>query len=185
MKYHSPITLLLLLLACSLPASAQKDKEERKEEQTERKAANQDKVDINVFRRQILTLPQYAELRRKLPQMKKNGQPAPRILAFVDSSLDAEPNLLLTGFIQLVQPGNTINVYEVTYDRKQKKIVAVKPTGELTEEAEDNETEAAPKKTAKSAKKAAKEQDEEEDEADEPTKPAPKSKKKTTEDDDE
>lgn len=152
---------ICLLLICTSTVAMAQDKEERREEQAERRAANKEKVDYNVFRRQILTLPEYSALRRKLPEYRQQGKPMPRIMAVVDSNAESDEKTL-TGYIQLVTPDESMNMYEVTYDRVAKKIVQVKETGEKPEKDEDEA-----KSTTHKKKKA-----DEDDEDDEDEKPA-------------
>ena len=171
--------LCLLLTAIAFSAAAQTDKEEKKEQQQERKAANQDKVDVNVFRRMILATKEYSDERRKIPALQKANKVKVRIEAIVDSLSDNEDAKKLTGYIRRDIGDNSVNVYEVIFDRSIKKIISVKPTGEGNED--DNEEsadqkKAPPKHTAKTKKKTDDDDDEDED-------PKPFKKKQKDEDD--
>jgi len=183
--------LLILAVIMSLcnTVTAQQDRderlEERKEAQEEKKAKNKNKVDYNVFRRQILALPEYAEQRSKLQEIRKTSKGIPKINAVVDSMNDSDDTKLLTGYIVLSLGENTANVYEVTYDRSLKKITIVKPTGETLdidrEEATEQKNNKNVKKPAPKKKKG--DEDEEESEEEEEEKPA-KGKKKIPKDED-
>jgi len=158
--------LAILLALASATAIAQTDKEERNEQQEEKKAANQNKVDYNLFRRQILGLKEFSEERRKIPALQKANKSPVKIVAVVDSLSDNEDPKRITGYIRQDIGDNSTNVYEVTFDRSIKKIIFVKPTGEANDE-EKEETADAKKPTSKHAapkKKKADDDDEEEEE---------------------
>lgn len=185
--------LLILVVIMSLcnTVTAQQDRddrlEERKEAQEEKKAKNKNKVDYNVFRRQILALPEYAEQRSKLQEIRKASKGIPKINAVVDSTNDSDDTKLLTGYIVLSLGDNTANVYEVTYDRSLKKITIVKPTGETLdidrEDATEQKNGKNVKKPAPKKKKGDEDEEESEEDEDEEEKPA-RGKKKTTKDED-
>jgi hypothetical protein len=161
------ILLLLAMALISFNTFAQaRDKEDRKEERDERKAANSDRVDIVVFRRQILTLPEFSDQRKKLAELKKQGHGIGKIYAVVDSLTDVEDGKFLKGYIELILGDNSANVYELTFDRKLKSIILVKPTGEQLEIEKAEKPEPAARKTAhaKPVPKKKKSEDDEEDE---------------------
>jgi hypothetical protein len=187
------VSVILLIVLCSFSAIAQQDKEDRiedrKEQQAEKKSVNRNKVDYNVFRRQILTLPEFGEQRNKLAEYKKAGKGIAKIYAVVDSLNDTEDSKTLTGYIQLVLGDNVANIYEVTYDRSLKKISQVKATGETLEieKADKEEKQAPAKQTVKKApkkKKSEDEEDEEEAEEEEEEKEEKPAKKKQKDEDD-
>jgi hypothetical protein len=139
MKSTACILVLLLTVYC-LPVYAQRNKDDRKEnkddrkeQQDERKASNQDKVDYNVFRRQILALKEYSDERRKIPALQKASKETVKIVAVVDSMENEDPKKY-TGYIRRDVGDNSINVYEIIFDRATKKIISVKPTGEGEDE---------------------------------------------------
>lgn len=135
MKY---LNIIFVVINCfwATPLLAQKrDKDDLKEEQEEKKAANKNKVDYTVFRRQILTLPEFDAEKKKLAELKKQTGGVPKIYAVVDSLNDADDGKMLTGYILTTLGDNSANVYEITFDRMQRKIVKVKPTGEKLEAA--------------------------------------------------
>lgn len=170
------------MLAAPAMAHGQADKEEKQELQQERKAANQDKVDVNIFRRQILSSQEYSAERRKIPALQKASKGTVKIVAYVDST-DTDDPAKLTGYIQRVAGDNTINVYELTFSRISKKITLVKLTGEADDNDNDETADAkkpASKQTAKTKKK--KDEDDEDDEQEE--KANSKKQKKDKDEDD-
>lgn len=191
MKKYAFVVALSLVAA---PVCAQTDRDERredrKEQQDERKAANKDRVDNTVFRRQILTLPEFAEERRKLAELRKKTSSVPKIYAWADSTNDHNNATTLLGYITETLGDNTVNIFEITFDRTAKKIIKVKPTGEKLEleEAEEKPARKAKPTPAPTAKKKKSEDDEEEEEEPEeqdekPEKPEKPVKKKRTDDD--
>ena len=182
------LSILLVLLSMCGTAAAQQDRDERREDrkeaQEEKKANNKNKVDYSVFRRQILTLPEYAEQRSKLQEIRKAGKGIPKIYAVVDSLNDTEDAKLLTGYIMLTLGDNTANVYEVTYDRAVKKIVQVKPTGETLDIEKEEATEPTSKQNVKKPAPKKKTGDDEEEEEDEDEEKPTRGKKKEPKDED-
>lgn len=181
---------LLIILSIDSKVAAQQDRNERREElkdaQDEKKAKNNDRVDYNLLRRQILTLPEYAEQRSRLQEIRKAGKGIPKIYAVVDSLNDNNDAKKLIGHIVLTLGDNVANVYEVTYDRSAKKIVQVKPTGETLEidkeeASEPGNRQNVKKPTARKKKGEEEDDEEEEDEEDKPT----KGKKKEPKEEDE
>jgi len=182
---RSILSILLLLVATAPCFSQARHKEERKEAQDEKKSATRDKVDYTLFRRQILTLTEFSDQRRKLAELKKEGKGMAKIFAVVDSLNENADGKFLTGYIQLVLGDNIVNVYELTFDRSVKRIILVKSTGEQLEV--EKEARSAPGKPATKAKPKKKksedddEEDEEEEEKEEKEKPV-KGKQKDDED---
>lgn len=181
------LALLTIVSMCG-PVAAQQDRNERKEAlkeaQEEKKTKNNNRVDYNVFRRQILTLPEYAEQRNKLQDIRKAGKGIPKIYAVVDSLNENDDPKKLIGYILLTLGESSANVYEITYDRTSKKIVQVKPTGETLDVEKEEATEPNHQEKGKkpaTKKKKSEEDDEEEDEEEKPT----KGKKKEPKDEDE
>ncbi len=181
---------LVIIVSLGSDVAAQQDRNERREElkeaQDEKKAKNNDRVDYNLLRRQILTLPEYAEQRSRLQEIRKAGKGIPKIYAVVDSLNDNNDAKKLVGYIMLTLGDNSANVYEVTYDRAAKKIVQVKPTGETLEIDKEEATEPGSKQnvkkpTARNKKSDEDDEDEEENEEDKPT----RGKKKEPKDEDE
>ena len=158
----------MLMVLCATHTFAQRTKEDRKEEQDEKKAANKDRVDIAVFRRQILSIPEFSDQRRKVAEWRAQGKGIIKIFAVVDSLNDIEDGKFLKGYIQLIKGDEVANVYELTYDRGLKRITLVKPTNEKLDLGDDEEKaeRKAKNATAKPAKKK-KTDDEEEDEDEE------------------
>jgi hypothetical protein len=180
MKKH---LVVLLLLTCSIIARAQDDKTERKQElrenAAEKKVASKQKVDYNLFRRQMLALKEYADERKKIPALQKASKMTVKIVAYVDSLDDAGDDAkTLMGYISENIGDNTTNIYEITYDRALKKITTIKPTGE-TPDIEQDDADAKKPATKKTTAKKAKGDDDDDDDAEEPQ-PA---KKKTKDED--
>lgn len=124
----------LFIVLCSMHAAAQqRTKEDRKEEQDERRAAGKDRVDYAVFRRQILSITEFSDQRRKIAEWKAQGKGIAKIYAVVDSLNDNEDGKFLKGYIRLIMGGSVADVYELSFDRGLKRIVLVKPTGEQLE----------------------------------------------------
>jgi len=176
MKHSLSLFFIFLLSATSL--FAQSGKEERQAQQEEKKAANKDKVDYNLFRRQILTLKEYSDERKKIPALQKAAKGPVKIVAVVDSLSGDEDPKKLTGYIRRDAGENSINVYEITFDRSVKKITAVRATGEADEDKEEaaDEKKAPAKHAAPKKKKGDDEDDDEEEEK-------PSRKKQKEEDD--
>jgi hypothetical protein len=175
--------LAISLLLFAVPVAAQTDKDERREERKEqqeyKKNANKDRVDYTVFRRQILALPEFAEERKKLAELRKKTSSVPKIFAVVDSANDNENATTLLGYITETLGDASANIYEITYDRTAKKIVKVKPTGEKLEqeEADEKPVRKAPAKAANAPKKkknSDEDEENEDEENEEPEEPAEK-----------
>ena len=144
MKIKSYLLIIMCLLL-GTAGFAQVDKEDREE----KKARVKDKVDYNVFRRQMLSLKEYLDERKKIPSLQKESKMHVKVVAYVDSTDGGDDSKTLTGFIRQDVGDNSTNVYEVTYDRALKKITLVKPTGEANEI--EKQEKATPKKTTEKA----------------------------------
>lgn len=169
------IAILLALCMVSFTALyAQSGKEEQAEKREENKAKAKDRSDYNLFHRQMLALKEFSEERRKIPALQKaNKGIIIKIAAVVDTSDDEARSKTLTGFIVQHIGDNSVNVYEVTYDRAVKKIITVKHTLESSEaDKADKEDKAI--ETKHPAKKTIhkKNKDDDEDADDEDDKPA-------------
>ena len=143
--------ILFLFLFAATNCLAQSDKEERKQDildnADEKKTITKEKVDYNLFHRQMIALKEYAEERKKIPTLQKVSKMPVKILTSIDSideTSDESKVKTITGYITENVGDNSVNVYEVIYDRTQKKIVSVKATGESSdleqEDAGDNKT---------------------------------------------
>ena len=180
----------MLMMLCATHTFAQHTKEDRKEEQEEKKAANKDRVDIAVFRRQILSLREFSDQRRKVAEWRAQGKGIIKIFAVVDSLNDIEDGKFLKGYIQLIKGDEVANVYELTFDRALKRITLVKPTDEKLDLADDEEkaerkTKSATAKPVKKKKTDDDEEDDEEEAGDEDEdEPQPKPSRRKQKDDD-
>ena len=174
MKKHFIIIFLLAFAASSFAQTnkdTKDDKVERKQEirenAAEKKIVSKLKVDNNLFRRQMLALPEYADERKKIPALQKASKMPVKIAVYVDSLGDAgDEAKTLTGYICEIVGDNSTNIFEVTYDRALKKITTVKPTGETSDIEQDNDTEVKKAGAKKPAAKKAK-GDDDDDDADE------------------
>ena len=156
--------IFILGIASGTALYAQSNKAEQAEKREENKAKAKDRTDCNLFHRQMLSLKEFSEERRKIPALQKaNKGTVVKIAAEVDTSDVEAGSKTLTGFIVQHIGDNSVNVYVVNYDRADKKITTVKHTTEGTE-----------------ADKADKE-----DKAEEPKHPAKKTIHKKTKDEDE
>ncbi len=175
--------VLLLLLSFNITSYAQTDKDDRKQDirdnAQERKTITKEKVDYNLFHRQIIALKEYADERKKIPALQKASKMPVKIVSTIDSVddvLDNDKNKTLTGYITENVGDNSVNVYEITYDRSLKKIVSVKATGETSDvEQDESDKKTGVKKT--NAKKKKGDDDDEDTDEDTP------SKKKTKDED--
>lgn len=178
--------IIAVVISCliGLPVIAQtRDKDERKEEQEEKRATNRNKVDYTVFRRQILTLPEYDAEKKKLAELRKQTGGVPKIYAVVDSLNEADDSKVLTGYIVTTLGDNTANVYEISFDRVQKKIVKVKLTGEKLEVENTEIIERRDKNAKKTGKKKTGDEDEDDSEGDDEPEEKPERRKQKDEDD--
>jgi len=133
-------TISILFLSCLLHGAtvfAQTDKDDRKEERAEKTEESKEKAkaktDYNLFHRQMLALKEYSEERRKIPALQKANKMTVKIAAVVDSSDEDAQSKVLTGYIVQNIGDNSTNLYQVTFDRVQKKIITVKHTAEAIE----------------------------------------------------
>ena len=181
MKKYCSLLFLFALTTTAFAQSDKSDRDDRKQEirdnTQERKAIAKEKVDYNLFRRQMLALPEYIDERKKIPALQKASKMSVKIVAYVDTvdNLgDDAKNTPLTGYISEVVGYNTTNMFEVSYDRALKKIVAVKATGETSDiDAPDDAAKTTPGKKATTKK--AKDEDEDDDaDDDKPAKKRPK-----------
>jgi len=173
---------LLLFVFISVTSYAQTDKEERKqdirENAQERKTITKEKVDYNLFHRQLIALKEYADERKKIPALQKASKMTVKITTSIDSldeQTDDSKYKTITGYITENVGDNSVNVYEVTYDRTQKKIVSVKATGETSDVDQED---AADKKTTTKKASAKKKGDDDDDDADDDAAPKKKTKDK-------
>ena len=120
--------VLLLLLSFNITSYAQTDKDDRKQDirdnAQERKTITKEKVDYNLFHRQIIALKEYADERKKIPALQKASKMPVKIVSTIDSVddvLDNDKNKTLTGYITENVGDNSVNVYEITYDRSLTK----------------------------------------------------------------
>jgi len=171
--------ITIILLAISFTSHAQADKTEIKEQKADRKqdirenaaehkALSKLKVDYNLFRRQMLALKEYGDERKKIPDLQKASKMTVKIVAYVDS-VDADDSAkTLLGYIAENVGDNSTNIFEITYDRAQKKITAVKPTGETSDIEQDENGDTRTPGAKKAPGKKSKGDDDDDENLDEP-----------------
>lgn len=127
--------ILLISLCISVPVFGQKEKMSR-EDKDEKNQARLERInlknDVALFRRQILGLREYAAEKQKAPAVQKITKMPTKVTAVVDT--DATDNGMdsktLTGYIRQDAGDNSTNMYELIFDRSQRKIVSVNKTQE-------------------------------------------------------
>lgn len=174
------LSFVIIILSANLFAQTSKEdradhKADVRERNDERYAKAHEKAEYNVFRRQMLVTKEYTDERKKIPALQKAAKTPVRVTVYVDSLSDADDSKTLVGYIREDAGDNSVNVYEITYDRAQKKIVSVKPTGESIES--DSEDAGEKKEKEKTVKKKSKD-DDDDDDTDEPKSSKTKHKEK-------
>jgi len=170
------ILLILLSLTFCIQSFGQKEKMDQDEKDDKREARStriKDKTDYALFHRQMLSLKEYSDERRKIPNLQKANKMTVKVSAVVDTTIDADDdagNKTLIGYIRQDIGDNSSNVYEVTFDRAQKKITGVKYTGENSDAEKDEKTEPAKTTTKTAVKKKNKDDDDDDEEDDKPAK---------------
>ena len=173
------ISTILFLLLISITSHAQIDKADVKEQKADRKqdirenaaehkALSKLKVDYNLFRRQMIALKEYGDERKKIPAIQKASKMTVKIVAYIDSVEADDSSKTLTGFIVENVGDNSTNIFEITYDRAQKKITAVKPTGETSDIEQDETGDTKKPGPKKATTKKPKGDDDDDDDTDEP-----------------
>jgi len=141
----------------------------------ESKMRNRARAEYSAFKRQMLALKEFAEEKRKAPRLQKENNAVVKIVATIDS-VDNDEVKTLTGYITEQIGDNSVNAYEVTFDRATKTIISVKKTGEA-EEPEAAEKAQPKKATPAATHKAKKKGDDDDDDGDEDeAKPSKKDK---------
>ena len=182
---------LIFCLLFSLPSFAQQKekmtREDKQEKNEARTARINSKNDYAIFHRQLLSLKEYMDERKKIPNLQKANKMPVKVVVAIDTvdEGDEASAKKLTGYIRQDIGDNSVNVYDVTFDRSVKKIVSVKRTPEALE-ADKEEAEAKAEKTTtiKTKEKTIihkKNKDEDDDDADEEK---PTKNKKNKDDDD-
>lgn len=168
--------LLLLFISLSLPSLAQtapqKEKmtrEDKDEKNQAREARVNTKNDYALFRKQVAASKEYNDEKRKMPKLQADNKMPVKVMITVDSLDEGDTSKILTGYIVQTIGDNTITMYDITFDRKLKKLMAMK----RTQEAIDADKEAAEEKADRAADKK------------ENTKPVVHKKNKDDDDDDE
>ena len=181
MKHYITVILLVALSITSYAQANKPDKNDKadrkqeiRENAEEHKALSKQKVDYNLFRRQMLALKEYGDERKKVPALQKASKMTVKIAVYIDSLNDAGDSAkTLVGYITENVGDNSTNIFECTYDRTTKKITAVKATGE-TSDIEQDESAAEPKKTSVKKTTAKKSKDDDDDDDGDEEKPTNK-----------
>lgn len=187
MKYISTLVLLLCLSFVSL--AQQKDKMSR-EDKDEKIQARQGRVDLKndyvIFRRLIVGSREYADERKKIPVLQKTNKMV-KVVAVIDSVESDEEAKTLTGSIRQDVGDNSTTMYEITFDRVQKKIVGFRRTQEAMDADKEEQENKAEKAAASGPKEKTvvkkKKTDDDDDDADEEKPAKPTHKGKQTDDD--
>src|SRR5580698_6073544 len=120
MKHKLTLFLLFCLSLCTT-SFAQKEKMDQDEKDDKREARStriKDKTDYSLFHRQMLSLKEYSDERRKIPNLQKANKMPVKVAAVVDTNADpGDDGKTLIGYITQDIGDNSSNVYEVTFDR--------------------------------------------------------------------
>ena len=186
--------LLAFFLLLTITSLAQTKEKMTREEKDEKNVARQTRIDNKndyvLFHRQLLGMKEYADERKKIPVLQKTTKSVVKVVAVVDSlddEIDAKTKTLL-GYIRQDIGDVTTNMYEITFDRSEKKITSIIRTPEAIEadreeafeKSEKTTTVKTKEKTVVKSKK--KSDDDDDDDADE-DKPTKSKTKKETDDD--
>ena len=184
--------LVIFCVLFSIVSFAQQKEKMTREDKDEKNAARttriKDKTDYNLFHRQMLSLKEYNDERKKIPNLQKANKMTVKIVPVIDSLDDVEDAAAktLVGYIRQDIGDNSTNLWEVTFDRAQKKIISVKHTAEAidadkeaAEEKAEKATEKKPPVKATARKKKGDDDDDDDADDDKPVK-----SKKSKDDDD-
>jgi hypothetical protein len=140
------IAFILLFLALGKPSFAQTEKEkltpeDKQEKNQARTIRINEKNDYALFRKQLLGLKEYADEKKKAPKLQAENKAPVKVVVAIDSIEEGDTiTKTLTGYIVQNIGDNATLMYDVTFDRAQKKIISVKRTAEATEaDKEDSE----------------------------------------------
>ena len=168
------LSILCLLISANL--FAQRPPMKQSEESKQR---SKDRAEYGAFRHQASTLKEFADEKRKIPKLQKDNKAIVKVVITIDS-VDNDEVKALTGYITQQIGDNSVNVYELTFDRAAKKITAVKKTGDGEDpEAKEPQEKTTVKKgtAAPEAKKAVKKKKDDDDDDDEDEKTPPSKEK--------
>ena len=148
MKHKIAFILFFLTLAISSFAQTEKEKltpEDKQEKNQARTIRINEKNDYALFRKQLLALKEYADEKKKAPKLQAENKVPVKVVVAIDSIDEGDTvTKVLTGYIVQNIGDNATLMYDITFDRTQKKIVSIKRTAEAAdadkEEGEDNAT---------------------------------------------
>src|SRR5580693_5010615 len=98
---HKCTLFFLFCLTLGLTSYAQKEKMDQEEKDDKREARStriKDKTDYALFHRQMLSLKEYSDERRKIPNLQKANKMTVKVSAIVDTTVDAGDKILI-GYI--------------------------------------------------------------------------------------
>jgi hypothetical protein len=178
--------ILFCCLSLCISSFGQREKMSR-EDKDEKNQARLDRInnknDVALFRRQIMALKEYASEKQKAISLQKTNNTAVRVVIVVDTEAIADDAKTLMGSIRQDAAENSLTLYEIVFDRGERKIISVKRTPEAIdadrETAEEKEEKAAERQEAKkSAHKKNKDEDD-----DDPEEEVPRRNKKDKDED--
>lgn len=185
------LAVLVALITFGGASIAQQKEKMTREDKDEKNSAREARIarrnDLTLFKKQIMGIPEFGKEKRKIPALQKNNKGVVKVVAYIDSTENEDDAKTFIGYIRQDIGDNSTNMYELIYDRAQKKIISVKLTAEGAEankeEADEKEEKAAEKKpTGTKAAPKKKKTDDDDDPEDEPEEKPSKSKQKDKED---
>lgn len=178
--------ILLAILCFICPALSFAQVPPVRHASAEVKEKQKEKSDYKEFRKQIAALKEFSEEKKKIPKLQKENKETVKVTANIDSVDGGDDVKTFAGFITQQIGDNSVNLYELTFDRATRKITTVKKTAEAIEaEAaeKDKEKPAAKPATAKKGSTAKKKKDEDGDDEEEADEPEEKPSKKPVKED--
>jgi len=180
----------IVLIACGLLLSIgsyaqtavpkEKMTAEEKQEKSEARASRVNaKNDYSIFRKQAVALKEFSDEKKKAPKLQADSKMPVKVVVAIDSLEEGDNTTkVLTGYIVQTVGDNTTQLYDLTFDRKEKKIITVKKTAEAIDADKEEADEKAEKKADKAgAKPAVHKKSKDDDDDDEPAeKPGKKDK---------
>jgi hypothetical protein len=140
-------------------------------------------ADMIAFHRLILQSKEYADEKKNAAKILRDDKVTVKVKITIDTNLETDdevkPDTLL-GYINESLGENSENIIEFIYNRKEKKIVGVKPTGEALQIEKKEQTTPKAKRNAKEPK----DPEAMPEEAEEPDENAEKPKKTQEKDED-
>ena len=134
-----------------------------------------EKNDYALFRKQVAALKEYADEKKKIPKLQADNKVPVKVVVAIDSIDEGDTvTKVLTGYIVQNVGDNATLMYDITFDRAQKKIISVKRTQEAIDADKEDSENAAEKKQGVKPAVHKKKDDDDDDEPE--TKPSKKEK---------